>query len=86
MSMADIIRFSVREINDREIALMNHQKSVLQKMENDGFGVKVAEGIYFPMPSFLSDDNFPIEIYQGKTNTLICVDNWKELEDYSKLV
>lgn len=80
----DIPRFSVKELNDIEIYLMNRQNAVLSKLDNVGFGVKVTEDIYFPMPSFLNDNNFPVEIYQDKTDTLICFDNWEELEEYTR--
>ena len=82
-----MIRFSIKEnLNDREIELLNQQKLILTKMENNGFGVKVAEEMYLPIPSFLTEDNFPIEICQGGTNTIICFENWEELEEYFKAV
>lgn len=53
---ADFIGFSVRklhELHDRQRELKNRQKAVLTKMENNGFMVKVTEGMYLPMPVFL---------------------------------
>lgn len=65
---------------------MEHQKAVLSKLDNYGVGIKVLEDMYLPMPSFLGDDNFPVEIYQGKTDTLIHINNWEELEKYSNML
>lgn len=80
------IRFYVGDLNDEEINLVNYQKAVLSVMKNNGFGIRVTEDMYFSMPCLLRDDDFPIEVYQKNTDTLICFSTWKELEEYSNKI
>lgn len=77
-----IIEFSFSEPTEEDIRLENLQKDTLTKLDDMGYGIKVAEGIYLPMPCLIHENNYPIEICNSDNQPGHIFQNWEEIQKF----
>ena len=81
--------FRVYKPSKKEIELADSQRPVLDKLDNAGYGVKVADDTYMDMPWMVNSDSLPLEVY--------CFDNdeptfvqifykWEEIEKFASTI
>ena len=70
--------FSVGEFSETELSLIKKQEPVLKKLDSLGYGIYVEEGYYLPIPTLLTEGNFPLNLYYSCTDEKITVQNWDE--------
>lgn len=80
--MIEPIEFFLSEFTEEEIRLKNLQKDVLTKLDNMGYGVKLAEGIYLPMPSLIDENSYPVEIFNSDNQPGHIFQNWEEIQKF----
>lgn len=47
-----------------------------------GYGVKLAEGIYLPMPSLIDENSYPVEIFNSDNQPEHIFQNWEEIQKF----
>lgn len=65
------------------------QSAILEKLDKNGFGIKIEEDFYMGMPCMLLDNNYPLEIYKFVNNTPTLIQtfySWDEIEKFANSI
>lgn len=81
--------FRVYEPTKEEKELENRQRSVLEKLSEKGYGIKIDDDFYMDMPCRLDNNNFPLEIYHlvnNEPNMVQIFHKWEEVEKFASTI
>ena len=72
-------KFSVRKTTESESVLMKEQEPVLKKLDELGYGLYIEKDFYMPIPAYLEEEHFPLDLCYYGTEEKVVVQNWDEL-------
>lgn len=81
--------FKIHKPSAKEIELANHQRPILEKLSDAGFGVKVADDTYMEMPWRVDSDTLPLEVYclnDDEPAFVQTFNNWEEIEKFASTI
>ena len=67
----------------------NHQRPILKKLSDAGYGVKVADNTFMDMPCRVDSKSLPLEVYYFNSETPVFVkmfNTWEEIVEFAGTV